>query len=813
MQNRNKLPIYDVLPEIYSQLRSHNRLVLQAPPGAGKTTCIPLELLNETWLDGKKIIMLEPRRIAARNAAYWMSKTIDQTVGRTVGYSVHLDRKVSEETVIEVVTEGVFLNRLLKDPELSEVAIVIFDEFHERSLEADLGLALIKEAQEVLRDDLKVLVMSATLDAEPVAKFLDDAPIVTSRGKSFPVEIKYIPSSDDYPIKHINNSIIDAINNNDGSILVFLPGVGEIKRVRDDLIQLLPEDINVQPLYSGLSRDDQERAIEEVPKGRRKVVLSTSIAESSITIKGVTVVIDSGLIRKPLYNPKNGMNSLETLMVSRASADQRAGRAGRVEPGVCYRLWESFKTLEEFDTPEIVSADFSSGLLTLAKWGYTDIDDIKWLTPPNRSIYNSSLELLKTIGAIDETGITKKGEKLSKLPFHPRVASIITSSRSKTAVSLAALLSEKDILTFSNGNSQSDIRYRLEVLEGRDVISAKKQYNNISRVREIIKSIKHTSESVGISRLLLNSFPDRIAKKTNHGTYYMSNGKDVVLPDYDSLYSSEYLVVTNSGGLGKVDKIYLAYPVTEEEILEHCERQIESVVEIIYLSDKNKFTALKKIKIGHLVMRESRISNVSDEEFHKALLTYLKRHGLKVLNWTKEATRFTERVNFLYREFPDDFPNFQEENLITSLEWLEPYIGGISIKNSLKDIPLLDALKGFFDWNTLQKIEDYAPTHLIVPSGSKLPIDYSSGVPVLKVRLQELFGLTETPKICNGRVPITFHLLSPASRPIQITKDLRSFWINTYISVKKDLMGRYPKHHWPEDPLTAIPTNRVKRKK
>lgn len=810
MDSKTDLPIYSVMDEIHESIRSSSRLVLQAPPGAGKTTCIPLELLKEPWLNGKKIIMLEPRRIAARNAAYWMSSILGENIGDSVGYTVHLDSKVSSKTVIEVVTEGVFLNRLLNDPELDGIAMVIFDEFHERSLEADLSLALIKETQEVLREDLKVLVMSATLDAEPVAQFLDQAPIITSRGKSFPVDIQYLSQPDLHLIKHVTNTVIDVINSEVGSILVFLPGVGEIRRVLEELKSIVPEDIVVQPLYSGLSREDQERAIEPVTSGLRKVVLATSIAESSITIKGVRVVIDSGLIRKPQYNPKNGMNTLVTQQVSKASADQRAGRAGRVEPGVCYRLWESYKTLEVYDTPEIISADFSSGLLSLAKWGYTNISDIEWLTPPNNSIYRSSLELLTVLGAVDSSGITKRGEKISRLPFHPRLASMITLSNSRSAVTLAALLSEKDILNFPQGQSQCDLRYRLEALEGREIIGSKKQFSTIKRVREIIKSVKVSTGLADLSELLLTAYPDRVAKRSTQGSYYMSNGTELSLSTSDSLYSSEYLVVTNSGGLGRGDKIYMAYPVTEEEIFIYCSSRVETVLEIEFQPSKAKFSGVNRVKLGHLVLKESRTADVTNKEFHTALLNYLKKDGLTNLNWTKDSVKFRERINFLHSHFHDEYPDFSEDTLSNSLDWLEPYIGGMTIKSSLKDIPLLEALKGHFSWNELQEIEEYAPTHYTVPSGSKVPIDYSTGEPIIKVRLQELFGLFETPMVLKGSIPITFHLLSPASRPIQITKDLRSFWETTYSEVKKDLKGRYPKHYWPEDPLTATPTNRVK---
>lgn len=811
MQGKNSLPIYEIMPQILDVLQKNNRLVLQAPPGAGKTTSVPLELLKENWLNGKKIIMLEPRRIAVRSAAYWMSKSINDFVGNKIGYSVHLDKKLSKNTVLEIVTEGVFINKLLKDPELRDVAIVIFDEFHERSLDADLSLALLKETQEVLREDLKILIMSATLDTQPVAKYLNNAPIVTSKGKSYPVNIKYTGSSELNIVTNTVKSIITALNIEDGSILVFLPGVGEIKRVEKELKGRLQNNILIQPLYGGLSREEQEKAIESVPSGMKKIVLSTSIAESSITINGIKVVIDSGLIRKPIFNPKNGMNNLKTLQISRASADQRTGRGGRIEPGVCYRLWENHRMLEDFDTPEIINADFTSALLTMAKWGYTDINDIYWLTKPNNAIYKNSLELLRTLGAINNNGITEKGIKLSRLPLHPRLGSIIATSNSKLAADLAVLLSEKDILIFPNGFYQCDIRYRLEALEGKNIMTGKINTRVLKRVKDISRTINTGDEDVEISRLLITSFPDRIAKKIADGRYLMVNGSEVLLPDTDSLYSSQYLIVTNSGGLNKIDKVYLAYPIGEEDILKYCKNNLETVFNLNFIKEKNRFSSIRRLKLGYLTIKKDRISTVSNKEFHIALLNYLQKEGLKELNWNKECISFRNRVNFLHSNNKDLYTSLLDEELTKSMEWLKPYIGGISIKNRLEDIPLLDALKGHFKWDDLKRIETEAPTHFKVPSGSNIPIDYSTGEPILRVRLQELFGLTKTPTIFNGKVSIILHLLSPASRPIQITRDLKSFWDTTYSEVKKDLMGRYPKHYWPRDPYSAIATNRIKR--
>ncbi len=812
------LPIHDVIPEIKKSLWENSRLVLQAPPGAGKTTCVPLELLNEKWLGNKKIIMLEPRRIAARNAAYWMARCINEKVGERIGYAVHLDKKVSLQTIVEVVTEGVFINRLLNDPELSGTALVIFDEFHERSLDADLALALVKESQEVLRDDLKLLVMSATLDTGYISEYLDCCPIISSEGRSFPVDIKYSESPVKGLIPYVVSSILNALNNEDGSILVFLPGVGEIKRVQSLLKEKIEGKILVTPLYGALGREEQECAIEPAADGIRKVVLATSIAESSITIKGVKVVIDSGLIRRPRFNPKTGMDSLETLILSKASADQRTGRAGRVEPGVCYRLWESYKKLDEFTEPGILCEDLSSLTLTLARWGYNDIDQLEWVTMPNRSVFDHSREILKELGAIDNNGITDRGILLSKMPLHPRLGSMVLEGEKiglkSLACDIASILSERDFLTYDRDNYQSDLNYRLEALNGKSVYSAKIHNSALNRVKELSRSLspgkRDRSYDVPGS-ILISAYPDRIAKRISEGTFQLVNGSDATMAEVDTLYHEKYIIIPSMGGTGKVPKIFISFPLSEKEILETCKDSLKNIEILDFDRSRKRFRAKKAMKLGHLTLKEERVSNISKEDFQAALCNYLGKNGLSDLNWTKEALNFRDRINFLHG-INKDYPDFSDTFLISDFGWITPYLGGITLKNPITDIPLLEALKGFFSWNVLKDIDFQAPTHLTVPSGSNIPIDYSAGEPILKVRLQELFGLVQTPAVGNGKCPITIHLLSPASRPIQITKDLKSFWDNTYLVVKKDLMGRYPKHYWPDDPYKAQATSRVKRK-
>jgi ATP-dependent helicase HrpB len=813
------LPIYTVMPEIKETLKNHSRLVIQAPPGAGKTTVIPLELLEESWMDSRKIIMLEPRRIAARSAAYWMAKTLGETVGKRVGYSVHLDRKVSSETVIEVVTEGVFINRLLQDPELSDISLVIFDEFHERSLEADLALALIRESQDVLREDLKIIVMSATVDAEPVASYLQDCPIISSAGKCYPVDIKYCGSHDGDLISHVVSTVLHALNSEYGSILLFLPGVGEIKRVQSKLEEKLSPEILIQPLYGALPVVEQEKAIEPVEKGFRKVVLATSIAESSITIKGIRIVIDSGLIRKPRFNPKTGMDSLETMIISKASADQRTGRAGRVESGTCYRLWESHRKLDDFSEPAIITEDLCTVALTLAKWGYSKSENVHWLTRPNSEIFISSRDLLLSLGAIDSVGITEKGKRISRLPLHPRLGAMVLKGEllgiKSLAGDIAALLSEKDILGFSGDTYQSDLLYRLEALKGKHIFNGLINKHTIKRVRDYSRSLCGKRDNISTEQagsLLISAYPDRIAKNMGDGKFQLANGSNALLSQGDSLSHCKYLIIPSLGGTGRVAKIFLSAALTEEEILNNLEESLYWTEILDFDKDKGKFTGKKLLKLGHLVLKEERIGKISDDRYQHSLFEYLKIKGLGDLNWSKDTINFRNRVNFLHRQKMEGYPDLNDEFLTEDLNWLASYMGGISLKSPLKEIPLLDALKGILDWNTLKMIDSLAPTHITVPSGSRIPVDYSENEPLLKVRIQQLFGMNESPSICGGKYPLIIHLLSPASRPIQITRDLKSFWNNTYREVKKDLMGRYPRHYWPDDPYEAEATNRVKRK-
>lgn len=813
------LPIYDVISDIVGVLSSSSIVVIKASTGAGKSTVVPLELMSSSWVCGRRIILVEPRRIAVRSVAYWMAKSLGEKVGQSVGYRVHLDTQVSASTIIEVVTEGVFINKLLSDPELLDTACVIFDEFHERSVDLDLSLCLLRESQEVLRNDLKIVVMSATLDTTLVSSYLGDATIITSLGRAYPVDVSYRGVGSDLLsfsfisdlVASVVSCVIDVINDYDGSVLVFLPGVQEIKRVMAILTDKLPLDILVLPLYGGLKREEQEKAI--APCGSfRKVVLSTSIAESSITIDGVRIVIDSGLIRQPMFNSKNGMDRLETTFVSQASADQRAGRAGRVEPGKCIRLWESYKRLDADIEPGILRGDLTPMVLNFAAWGYVEISRVLWLTSPNSTLFNNAVQLLTRLGCIDGSGITDKGRAVRRLPVHPRLGSMIYEGKqlgmfSSVAV-IAAILSERDFISYPKNLSQSDISYRLDVIEGRGIYPGNVNKYGLKMVRDYARSISHKKDS-GVSSLgslLMFAYPDRVAKKMGDGRFITITGAEVFLDDHDTLYSSDYIIVLNSGGIGKKNRVFLAHELVESELFSGFGSLMEWSSDLIYDKDKGIFRLRREYKLGAIVLKSNNINKIPADLFASLMIPYLSKNGLSTLKWDQKCVLFQSRVNFLHSVDGKKFPDFSECALASDLEWLKPYI-------VTSGIDLFAALKGIFMWDKLSLIDSWAPTHLVVPSGSTIPLDYSSGEPVLKVRLQEMFGLCVTPSVCNGSVPVIIHLLSPASRPIQITRDLKSFWDNTYIEVKKDLKGRYPKHHWPENPYDAIPTNRIKRKK
>ena len=826
------LPVQSVLPEIREALRTSQAAVLQAPPGAGKTTLVPLAVLDEPWLGSRKIVMLEPRRLAARAAAHRMAYLLGGRVGETVGYRVRLDTVVGPRTRIEVVTQGILTRLLLNDPALEDYGLVIFDEFHERNVQSDLGLALVLQSREVFRDDLRLLVMSATLDGTRVAQLLGSAPVITSEGRVHPVETHYLTEDPGRNVEQaIVRTILRSLARDSGDVLVFLPGVGEIRRVERRLVERIADpSIRIAPLYGNLPLSAQDLAIAPSPPGTRKVVLATSIAETSLTIEGVRVVVDSGLRRAPRFSPRSGMTHLETLRVSRASADQRRGRAGRLGPGVCYRQWtrHTHDHLAPFDTPEILEADLAPLALDLAAWGAPDPNDLAWLDPPPRAAYESARALLADLGALDTRGnVTPHGKAMAELAVNPRLAHMLLRGNEighgALACEIAALLTERDLFRSKSSVPQADLRLRLEVLHRQDGYShsgltiERSVASNVRRqaddLRRRLKLARQPVEIDAAGLLLAFAYPDRIARRNpgKEGRFLLRNGRSATLGANDPLTDADFLVAADLGGLGQELTIYRAAPVTRRDIEEHFHDLIEETVETSWFADAGAVRSVRYRKLGALVLSEAPVPDPAPNEIRTALLDGIRLEGLDLLPWSKSSDTLRQRIAFL-RSIDPTWPDLSDENLMATLpEWLGPYLDGLRSRQDLQRLDLTSILLGLLSWPQRQELDRLAPTHVTVPSGSSIPIDYANPEsPVLAVRLQEMFGATETPRIAGGRVPLTIHLLSPAHRPVQITRDLAGFWKSGYFEVKKDLKGRYPKHYWPDDPLTANPTNRVR---
>ena len=843
------LPVDEVISELAEVLRNGNNAVLQASPGAGKTTRVPLALLNESWLDGKRILMLEPRRLAARSAAYYMARQLGEGVGDTVGYRVRLDSRISKRTRIEVLTEGVLTRLLQEDPSLGDVGLVIFDEFHERSLQADLGLALCVEIRSALRNDLRLLAMSATLAGEAVAALLGNAPIITSAGRSFPVETRYLPPDPRRAtgpgfLDHVAATIKRALAEETGSLLVFLPGVTEIKRAEQRLRDAnLGAHTLICPLYGELSQELQEQAILPAPVGQRKVVLATSIAETSLTIEGIRVVIDSGWSRVPRFDPVSGLTRLTTVNVSQASAEQRRGRAGRLEPGVCYRLWSegAHNKLPDYNRPEILEADLATLALDLAQWGVADPDKLAWLDPPPAAHYAQARELLQELGALDDKGaITAHGRRMAQLAMHPRLAHMVIMGmelgHGALACELAALLSERDII---KGERDADLHLRLQALrtEGPSPLALypkghKSQRERGSRQEDIdrmactrvrkqaeqwqrqLRIADHdTSRSDHTGVLLAYAYPDRIAQRRPGGEprYLLANGRGALFARHETLSAADYIVAAHLDGAQKEARIFLAAAVSRGELEEYFADLI-TIKDIIEWDGRNECVqARRQRRLGALILDDAPLSDADPETVIHAMLQGIREMGIACLPWSKGLRSWQQRVQFLHHLEPQQWPDVSDEYLLATLQdWLAPYLNGVTRRGHLANLDLHAALSGRLSWEQQRSLDELAPTHLAVPSGSRIPIDYDNDPPVLAVRLQEMFGLKETPRIAGGRVALLIHLLSPAYRPVQVTQDLAGFWARSYHEVKKDLKGRYPKHYWPDDPLQAQATARAK---
>lgn len=817
------LPIRPVLSELAAALEASSCAVLQAPPGAGKTTCVPLALLDRPWRGDGKIIMLEPRRLAARAAARRMAQILGEAVGETVGYRVRLDSKIGPKTRIEVVTEGVLTRMIQDDPGLDGVAAVLFDEFHERSLHADLGLALCLESQAGLRDDLRILVMSATLDGGPIAALMGDAPIITSEGRAYPVEVRWTDKAqtgrfEDNVAALVGRALAEEA---DGDLLVFLPGQGEIRRVQALLAERFPA-LLLAPLYGDLPQDAQDAALRPVP-GKRKAVLATSIAETSLTIEGIRIVVDGGVMRVPKFDPNGGMTRLATVPVSKASAEQRRGRAGRLGPGLCYRLWSeaAHRALPGFAAPEIQDADLAPLALELARWGVQDASSLIWLDAPPAASLAQAKDLLERLGAVDSDGrITAHGRKMAALPLHPRLAHMVLQGCAMDlgglACDLAALLSERDIL---RGERDADLRLRVELLQGGRAAQADR--GALVRVRETARQIRRqvrvsagdgNAEDAGL--LLAFAYPDRIALRRGGGLQYrLSNGRGAFFAEPQALATSDMLAVAELDGDRREARIFLAAPLVQSEVEDYFADQITTRQAVWWDGREQVVAARKQRKLGELVLKDEALRHPDPALVTAAMIAGVRDMGLTCLPWTPATLTLRQRVGFLRRVEGAEsvWPDLSDDALLAGLEdWLAPWLDGVTRRAHLDRLDMMAALDALIPWDRKKQLENQAPTHVVVPSGSRVPIDYEPEQPVLAVRLQEMFGLADTPLVAGGKVKLTLHLLSPARRPVQVTQDLASFWVNTYRQVKSDLKGQYPKHYWPDDPMQAEPTARAK---
>ncbi len=827
-----ELPISPLLPAIADTLARAPAAVIEAPPGAGKTTLVPLALLDEPWAKGKKILILEPRRIAARAAAARMADIRNERVGETVGYRIRLDTKVGPATRIEVLTEGLLTRRLQGDPALDGVGLVIFDEFHERSLAADLGLALALECQAALNPDLRILVMSATLDGARIARLMNGAPVLRAEGRAFPVETRYrAPQPRARLDQTVASAVRRALNETDGGILVFLPGEGEIRSVERLLRdEGLSPGVDLRPLYGALTKEEQDSAIAPAPKGARKIVLATAIAETSLTIEDVRVVIDSGQQRLAEYDPAIGLTRLVTRRVSAASAEQRRGRAGRVAPGVCYRLWSEPETqsLVPFTPPEILSADLAPLALDLALWGVSDPTALAFLDPPPAAAWNEARALLMRLAILDRDGrITDHGRACAGFGAHPRLAHMMLRARdtseAASAAALAAILNERDVLRGRANARDADLRLRLEVFareseppEGMSVDRAA-----LARAREQARAWKRalSAKDEGIDtqaagRLAALAFPERVAQaRGGHGRFRMRNGNGAAVPETDPLANEAFLAVAALDAGAADARVFLAAPLTREDIDDLFGGDICAEETVVWDPRERAVAARAREVLEALILRDAPAAKAAPEKITAAMIEGIREMGLDALPWTGDLHQLRARTAFLRKTLDDAdaFPDLSDAALLASLEeWLAPFLDGVTRATQLARIDLSSALRSRFTYDEQKRLDALAPTHVAVPSGSRLPIDYAGETPVLAVRLQEMFGLADTPRIANGTVPLTLHLLSPARRPVQVTRDLGSFWKTSYADVKKDMKGRYPKHPWPDDPLAAPPTARAK---
>lgn len=813
----DQLPIIEIIPEIKKKLEQHNTVILQAPPGAGKSTILPLQLLKEPWLKGKKILMLEPRRLAARAVANRMSSLLNEPVGTIVGYRVRFDNKVSKHTRIEVLTEGILTRMLQQDNTLEDVGLVIFDEFHERSLHADLALALCREMQMVLREDLRILIMSATLDGEKLSSLLGNAPILTSAGRQYPIELFYVSPDNDISLPiQMEKAIRKALATHEGDILAFLPGAGEIQRTQE-LLENELSNISIHPLFGDLPQQKQQEAILPHPHGKRKVVLATSIAETSLTIEGIKIVIDSGYCRTPRFDPKTGLTRLDTIRVTQDMATQRAGRAGRMAPGVCYRLWHeaTHQHLLPHRNPEIMEADLAPTLIELAQWGIQDIQQLSWLSLPPNAAVNQAQNLLEDLGAIDSKKITERGKEILRLPTHPRIAHLLLEGNKFGLIALgtdiAAVLEERDPLQKEAG---ANLTLRIEALRkwrNKEYVSADKNVlERIERLasqwRKLFSISQDNTAPVDqeVGKLVAAAYPERLAKQREQGhRYRLTNGKIVKLNEHDPLSHEPYLAVAHLDSGTTEGKIYLAAPIGLSDILHLAtEKKI-----IDWDTQNGLLIARSEKRIGDIILESKPLKVIPEEEKIKILCEVIRKEGLSILNQTEQFTGWKTRIQcFRIWRPEEEFPDISDAHLLNTLEeWLAPYISSIKKREDFLKLDLHHILSGLLSYQQTQQLENIAPSKIKVPSGSSIALTYNADgtSPLLAVRLQEMFGLMDTPTVNEGKTKVILHLLSPGYKPVQVTQDLKSFWRNTYPEVRKELRIRYKRHHWPERPLDS----------
>tara|TARA_R110000796_G_scaffold63377_17_gene146795 strand:+ start:6780 stop:9314 length:2535 start_codon:yes stop_codon:yes gene_type:complete len=840
------LPVASVLDELDQALAQHPCAVLQAPPGAGKTTLVPLALLKSPWLKGQKIILLEPRRLAARAAAERLAQLLGEAVGQQVGYRIRLESKISSAMRIEVITEGILQRMLQDDPELPGVGLVIFDEFHERSLDADLGLALCRQTQQYLRDDLplRLLVMSATIDAEAVSRLLDDAPMISSQGRQYPVEVRYagaVPVGQ-FVEPRVAQIIMQALSEEAGSQLVFLPGIAEIRRVQAQLEATLEgrSDVLVTPLHGELDLAAQRRAISPAAPGQRKIVLATSIAQTSLTIEGIRVVIDAGLSRQPLFDPVSGLTRLQTRRVSQAAAEQRAGRAGRLEPGVCYRLWSASQQeqMAAQDQPEMLQADLAPLALQLAQWGIQQASELCWLDPPPAAALEQGRELLETLGALERADggwrLTEHGAAMGDLPMHPRLAHMLLRGQAMglglTACRLAAIAGERDLL---RGVQDADVARRIALFD-QPTADAAVDRGALQRAKQLAgqwqrllgKSsatpVDHPEDELWQGLLLAMAYPDRIAQRRAGGSEYrLANSRSAAFAEADALQKHEWLVIAALGGHAaqRNVRIFMAAALDAELIGRYLPELLKSTDTLEWDARSETLIAERQQRLGALIFSRQPLPDLDPAERGRALCAVVRRQGLNLLPWTPALRQWQARVALLHRldmaaVGSSEWPDISDAALLDSLEgWLAHYLGKVRRLAHFANLDLAAILAALLPWPLPRQLEEQAPTHWSVPTGSQIRIDYSETPPVLAVRLQEMFGSSDTPRIAQGRQALLLHLLSPAQRPVQITQDLAGFWQGSYAEVKKDMKGRYPKHYWPDDPLQAEPTRRAKPRK